>query len=342
VHGGDSAPLGYKFSERADGTTNVRGAAKHGPLVPSEPEASRVREAFGRFGAEENWASWSEVIALLGLKSIRNARAVLTNRVYTGTAYSGEFEKAGAHEPLVDEATFDRVQRRLGDQAEDYASRTRAPREALALAKVLRCKSCGNVLTPDRTKRGGKEYVNWRCHRASLGVCKGGSGSIANTLLEGYVIEQAVQWHALSHPSWALGKAVDDATLPALEAALMEAQAEVLRLEREIGTELPATSTQKIAVEKAKAAIRDHEASQGWIARPPEAVAAMIESGDVETLNEFLRQTVRVVVRATGKHAKAIDRAPSARTKLLFLDHGRTAGGENPETFIPLPTAVQS
>ena len=46
-------------------------------------------------------------------------------------------------------------------------------------------------------------------------------------------------------PLWALGRAADDATRPALEAALIEARAEVFRLESEIGAELPAPSKQK-------------------------------------------------------------------------------------------------
>jgi DNA invertase Pin-like site-specific DNA recombinase len=340
VHGGDRPPLGYKFSERVDGSTNMKGAPKHGPLVKSA-DAERVTAAFKRFGATEDWAPWSEIIKLLGVKWLRNAQAIMTNRVYLGVAYSGDVEKPDAHPALTDRVTFDRVQFRLAEQKADYAGRTRAPAAPLALAKVLRCTACGGVLTPDRTKRGGNTYVSWRCKRYTIGLCDG-SGSIADTDLLAYAIERAQGWHERVHPVWALGRATDDATRPALEKDLIEAQADVLRLESEIGAELPATSKQKQQVERALAAIREHEAAAGWIARAPEDVAGMIESGDVEQLNEFLRQTVRIVVSKVGRAATKSERAPELRTTVLYLDHGRTAGGENPETFIPVPGAAET
>jgi DNA invertase Pin-like site-specific DNA recombinase len=338
VHGGDKPPLGYVFTERADGTKNMSGKAKHGPLTPSA-DADRVREAFKRFGAAADWAPWSEIIKLLGVKWLRNAQAIMTNRVYLGIAYSGDAEKPDAHPALTDREIFDRVQFRLAEQKADYAGRTRAPAAPLALAKVLRCAACGGVLTPDRSKRGGKIYVSWRCKRYTIGLCDG-SGSIADTDLLAYAVERAQGWHERVHPVWALGRAADDAIRPALEKDLIEAQAEVLRLESEIGAELPATSKQKQGVERALASIREHEAAGGWIARPREDVAAMIESGDIEQLNEFLRQTVRIVVSKVGRAATKSERAPERRTKVLYLDHGRTACGENPETFIPLPGAA--
>jgi hypothetical protein len=340
VHGGDTPPLGYVFTKRTDGSKNASGKAKHGPLAPSA-DAGKVKQAFERFGATEDWASWSEIVSILDVKSNGNARTILTNRVYLGEAKSGEFVKPGAHEALVSEEVFERVARRLGTQAEEFAGHVQQRRShtVLALSKVLRCSDCGNVLSPHRTKRNGTFYVAWRCGRGLVGACAG-MGSVADTDLTTFALGHAQAWHAVDHASWTLSKQVNDATLPVLEQALIEAQAEVFRLESEIGAELPTTAKQKMAVQQARAAIQEHEASRGWIARTPEQVAEALDGADAKTLNSFLRDTVRIIVkRGPGPRAKKEQRAIENRVQVLQLTAGRTAGNESPESLIPLPVA---
>lgn len=340
VHGGGAnPPLGYSgWSTRG---TNKKGTKQRGPLVVDKKGAARVLAAFEAFGATENWASWSEIVSILGVKSNGNARTILTNRVYLGEAKSGEFVKPGAHEALVSEEVFERVARRLGTQAEEFAGHVQQRRShtVLALSKVLRCSECGNVLSPHRTKRNVTFYVAWRCGRGLVGACAG-MGSVADTDLTTFALGHAQAWHVVDHASWTLSKQINDATLPVLEQALIEAQAEVFRLESEIGAELPTTAKQKMAVQQARAAIQEHEASRGWIARTPEQVAEALDGADAKTLNSFLRDTVRIIVkRGPGPRAKKEQRAIENRVQVLQLTAGRTAGNESPETLIPLPVA---
>lgn len=315
IHSGPRPPLGYDWPkiviDLGDGRTRTK---KTGPLVPVEPDATRVRKAFAGFGAEnaeERW-SWMQTAEALGVTSIGTARRVLLNRAYLGEARSVGAKqthvKPGAHEALVDVETFARCARRFEDGKRDVTLTTRGPRKARALAKILRCAACGGVLSPDD--------VMWRCKRPA---CENRGVGIKDVVALPYVLEQAQCWHAEHHPVWALGREVDSVFLPALESALMEAQAEVLRLEAEIGAELPASAKQKQTVEAALAAIRDHEASFGWIGRTPAQVAAVVEAGDAETLNSFLRETVRIVVSKCGRHATAVARSAEARCEAVFM-----------------------
>lgn len=67
----------------------------------------------------------------------------------------------GTHEPLVDGATWDRVQVLLGDKV--YR-----PHETYA-GELITCGHCGHPIThglkTKRTKSGEKEYVYYRCSK---------------------------------------------------------------------------------------------------------------------------------------------------------------------------------
>ncbi len=348
VHGGDMAPVGYKFSERADVTTNIRGAAKHGPLVPVEPEASRVRALFAAYGAEdEAMPSWSAGIALAGVRSKNGVHSILTNRVYLGQARSGEYTREAAHEALTDAETFERVQRRLGTQAEAYGGRkARGAKVDRVLAKVLRCHECKGVLSP----YPGKSDVEWKCRTAvsnaktadGTAVCSN-KGSISNPAMQEFAIGTAQAWHAAAYPSYALGREVDAATIKPIEDALKDAERKAKEYAADGGMsveQLPVGSKYAEAIRKAKADLAAFESAQGWIAQSPEAVAEMLAEGDAATVNGFLIETIRVFVKPCGQGATKAQRAPENRVQVLYLDHGRSASGEDPETMIPLPEKV--
>ena len=76
-------------------------------------------------------------------------------RLKSGATYKG------AYEPMVTEEEFARAQEILG-----RASRPRPKHHEFAFAGLLRCASCGRALVGEvHTKRSGKNYVYYRCHR---------------------------------------------------------------------------------------------------------------------------------------------------------------------------------
>lgn len=139
-------PIGYR---RAEG----RG------LEPDPGSAPLVAEAFRmRLGG----ASWPRVGEHLG-RGVSGAMKVLANRVYLGEIrlrVDGELVvNATAHEPLVDRATFEAVNRIRG------ARPARGKGEVALLAGVARCAHCSRAMTRDVSgSRGGSVY---RCQPLS-------------------------------------------------------------------------------------------------------------------------------------------------------------------------------
>ena len=87
--------------------------------------------------------------------------SMLTNRAYIGEIlYRGNWHPGGSHEPLVDRATWDRVQILLGDKHNRSHTMTYA-------ADVIHCGHCGHNITGELkikpTKQGPKEYLYYRC-----------------------------------------------------------------------------------------------------------------------------------------------------------------------------------
>lgn len=90
---------------------------------------------------------------------------ILTNRSYIGDVpYRGQWQ-SGTHEPLVDRATWDRVQFLLGQKI--YRSH-----QLTYGSELIQCAHCGGPITGEaktkQTKNGEREYVYYRCARYHL------------------------------------------------------------------------------------------------------------------------------------------------------------------------------
>ena len=88
--------------------------------------------------------------------------SMLRDRSYIGEVkYHGEWYP-GTHKPLVDRATWDRVQVLLGDKV--YRSH-----ELTYAGELITCGHCGHPITGEiitkKTKTGEKEYIYYRCTR---------------------------------------------------------------------------------------------------------------------------------------------------------------------------------
>lgn len=159
-------PLGYARDPETRG------------LVPDE-NADRVREAF------EARASGTPIVDIgrrLGMTP-SGARALLSNRVYLGELRVGQHVNTAGHEPIVDEATFAAVQ---------DARAARPPvtfDEVALLAGLVRCVSCGHVMSRNRAKR-----VVYSCStNHSAGRCP------QPTAITARIAEQYVEAVALEH-----------------------------------------------------------------------------------------------------------------------------------------------
>ena len=346
VHGGNAAPLGY------DGTKDGK---LRGPLTPNT-DAPRIPAAFE---AMDNGGSWRDIIAILGVKSQSAATSILRNRVYLGEARSGEFVKPDTHPPLVDEALFNRVQRRLDDRARarrDHPTETvPVPRKPNVLAGVMRCAHCAHSMSPTGS---GSYRCQYKGDDAAALHPEGQPYISAKSVLP-VVLEMAKGWHRVHAPIFLMGRELDKARMPVLveaEDAAVQALADIEQAHEsgevdDLAYARAATSARR-KVESARDARQEAESAQGWIGIDPERVEEKLATGDPETINSFLKDTIRVMVYPSpyGKRRRC---PAEKRIKVQYLSAGRgldpavkyeapVAGGPvapDPANIMPVETA---
>lgn len=180
IHVASRTPTGYD-----------RDAEKR--LTPNA-DAPAVTELFRR---KAKGASWSELAAVLESAEVltpygaqfwtsQSLAGVLSNRVYLGEARSGEFVAIGAHEPLVDEATWQLAQRSKQRQSSSKGGGL--------LSGVLRCAGCRYVMKGDRTRaRDGSLLRMYRCRGAkSAGKCPAPTSVLAR-VIEPWVVDRFLE-----------------------------------------------------------------------------------------------------------------------------------------------------
>jgi len=150
----------------------------------NEKEAAIVREIFSRFNGGESMSSISRDLnargyrgALGGKWCAERMRNTLSNEKYLGNALlqkryrNNHIEKKlvankgelpmyyaeGTHEPIIDQATFDKAQERLRMLAQQTANRKKPTRSAFS--GLIHCGLCGN--TYKRVAYRKKHY--WNC-----------------------------------------------------------------------------------------------------------------------------------------------------------------------------------
>ena len=155
------APYGYK-NIRKDGRS----------IVEIDPEpAGNVRRMFHLFAYEP--LTLDALVAQLKAegRTFRpstpgfprsSVHAMLHDRAYIGEIeYKGHWYQ-GKHEPLIDRATWDRVQALLGGHV--YHAH-----ELIFAGEIVECGHCGRPVTGERvrkrSKHGDKYYVYYRCSR---------------------------------------------------------------------------------------------------------------------------------------------------------------------------------
>ena len=155
------APYGYR-NNRIEGRSIVEIDPEHG---------SKVRRIFELFAFNSlTLDSLLERVEDEGIGYTKTRRqfprsklyAILRDRAYVGEVnYKGQWYP-GTHEPLVDLATFRRVQVLLGEKVYHNHELTYG-------SELIRCGHCGKPITGElktkKTKSGPREYVYYRCAR---------------------------------------------------------------------------------------------------------------------------------------------------------------------------------
>jgi hypothetical protein len=155
------APYGYK---------NVR-TEMRGLVEVDLEEAKRIRlifqlYAYERMTPDQIVEKFAEEGIFLTPKSPRWLRNkvydILGDRSYIGDVFYQGVWYPGVHTPLVDKATFDRVQVLLGDKI--YHSH-----ELTYAGELIKCGYCGHVVTGEFVvkKQTGKVYVYYRCSKSA-------------------------------------------------------------------------------------------------------------------------------------------------------------------------------
>ena len=164
-----SCPRGYK---------NSRNEFNRPIIVPEGGEQEKlVRFAFKEFATGKyNIEELRHKLNKKGLKCNRNSFwMLLRNKAYIGKvlvpAYKNESEEwvNGKHSPLVDEATFYKVQDILEGRKKNIPSTFKTIRDEFPLRGVLTCPQCGKIMTASSSK--GKMGVLYPYYHCSKG-CK--------------------------------------------------------------------------------------------------------------------------------------------------------------------------
>jgi DNA invertase Pin-like site-specific DNA recombinase len=310
IHGGDDAPLGYRWTPRPDGAKNLRGNVKHSPLDIDPDTAPRVVQCFE---ARAAGAGTRELCRITGL-SDSGVRDLLRNRVYLGTAYSGEFEKPGAHPALVSEELFARVQRTWQHKRPSKI----VGRDKSLLSRVLVCATCGGVGEGERVRHlvFDRSLGSYRCKNEQCPA----QVTITADRIEGYVFHEALAWHAVLNPMY---EVETSEALPEVMKALVEALEERDEIEGAEGLsalrKAQALTEADGKITQLESVLAEVEASNGWLGMNTEAVQKrLLADGPVEVKegrpaprcsdlragNEFIREMVWIVVKPVGRGRK--------------------------------------
>ena len=99
-----------------------------------------------------------------------SVRTVLRNPVYTGLYRRLGVVVPASHPALIDRATFNATQRRMGERR---TSSTHQERHEYPLAGLLRCGRCGSPMIGDRRQSQAGISVSYRCENATArGTCR--------------------------------------------------------------------------------------------------------------------------------------------------------------------------
>ena len=143
--------------------------------IPDPNTAPFVQWAFREYASGRPLKAIAEEMNAQGLRTPRNAKfsvnmlnKMLKNRAYIGEYHHGDITVAGGMPVLVDEATFDRAQRRFAENKRKGSQRAHGMDDAEAprywLTGKLYCGECGSTMQGvSGTSATGRTYYYYYC-----------------------------------------------------------------------------------------------------------------------------------------------------------------------------------
>ena len=143
--------------------------------IPDPSTAPFVQWAFKEYASGRPLKAIAEEMNAQGLRTPRNAKfsvnmlnKMLKNRAYIGEYHHGDITVAGGMPVLVDEATFDRAQRRFAENKRKGSQRAHGMDDADAprywLTGKLYCGECGSTMQGvSGTSKTGRTYYYYYC-----------------------------------------------------------------------------------------------------------------------------------------------------------------------------------
>lgn len=302
-------PIGYVRG--ADGRLEPDGLASAVMVEAFRLAATKgLRAAMDRLQESDLDHAWTTV----------TVRRMLANRVYLGEVRLDNLVNMGAHEPLVDLATWTAANKKAGD------IHARRPVGHYPLSKIATCGSCGTGLIGTRNGDSVRTYRCRRNHQRAVmrGEHKGCPAPAMATadVLEEYVHAALVRYVATERPDEAvvLVPGSDDGAVERVESALRSAElardrdATDIRLKEVLGEKFyERMEAHNSAVEEAQenyeAAVEDATGEISW---PLADEVATATTADLEELLERVGVTV-TVQPGRGNLPERVSLSPSVR-----------------------------
>jgi site-specific DNA recombinase len=200
---GGFPPRGYMVEKTQIGVKRNGKPRYASKWVPDPEWAPKVLQAF-RLRAEG--ASFAEIRDKTGLYRANNSvSCALRNKTYLGIRKCGDIETPGAHEPLVTQELWDKVQDTLWerpDPGERWPVGHMHPRRARStylLSGLMRCRHCGSAMIGAQDKlRSGNRFRFYICgkrKREGIAGCPTGklSASMIDDRIMGLVTGRVLQ-----------------------------------------------------------------------------------------------------------------------------------------------------
>jgi len=157
------APIGYINNRK---TRNIE---------PDSVKARIIKKVFKEYATGNHslesmavrlsfWGILSKNGKVLGIHAVKR---ILTNPVYIGLIVVKGETYQGSFKPIIDKATFDKVQQILKDRSRP---RRKIGGHNFPFLGLLKCGECGAAITAQYSKGNGGTYVYYRCTQ-KLGPC---------------------------------------------------------------------------------------------------------------------------------------------------------------------------
>lgn len=263
-----------------------------GHLEPDPLTGPAVREAFRSYGADDIVRQARRTLcAALGTSITESGfKRLLRNEAYRGVVEVSGIRVEHAHEPLIDDVMWQRVQRRLARDATTPSRVLGATHSVTGLAKCGRCGGTAGV-TAERPSRGRGVFCYNR--RQGPGTCAG-CGMLTLSYVEDELLREARAYAAKLRG--------DVAAQAARLATAAKAGADASTLERELAT----TRTAMVRVTKRWAqdarsddsvfeqALAELRAAEQQLTRRINELAAVAEGPDPDGVADLADKLVRM------------------------------------------------